>query len=147
MNKKQRYVIFIGCIIVAVMTLFPPYQGVEIRKGDNLTAFAGYRCIFVPPSAYVICKGLYGKDRAERWVGHNAGDTFVEEFTSHIDAQRLAAQMVAVVLITCGLAFVSSRGQALNIKFRIRRCAFCHYLPRDLCYIISQSPVTENSQT
>ena len=111
MNKKQRCVILIGCIIVAGMTLFPPYRGIQIKSGDNLTAFAGYHCIFAPPSTYVVCRRLYADDT--KWYYNNYGPRSYRDnpqaFISYIDAQRLTAQLVAVVLITFGLAVVFQR--------------------------------------
>ena len=108
MNKKQRCVILIGCIIVAGMTLFPPYRGVECRwhseQGDTLTRFIGYHFIYAPPSPEIVYEKLVGKpprDNKERF------ERF--EYTSHLDIERLATQIIAVVLITCGLAVVFQR--------------------------------------
>jgi hypothetical protein len=116
MNKKQRNVILIGCVLIAGMTLFPPYRGVDLHTGgpsndfyiskghteypqrDALTRFVGHRFIYTPPSPEAVYEKLYG-------VSPKKNKYFKSrEYTSHLDIERLSAQIVAVVLVTFGLA-------------------------------------------
>ena len=97
MNNKQQWVILIGCFIVVGMTVFPPHRGVVLQSsgllpngisvvpGDGQTRFIGYHFIWAPPDRR---KSIY---------------------RTQLDIERLAAQIVAVVLITCGLAVVFQR--------------------------------------
>ncbi len=111
MNKQQRFTILIGCLIIAAMSLFPPYQGVTLRSRtlskivpeDTLTRFVGYHFICIPPSPGIVYEKLYGRlsEQSKTFSKNN--------YTSHLDLERLAVQMVAVILITCGLAVVFQR--------------------------------------
>jgi hypothetical protein len=110
MNKKQRFIILIGCVLIAGMALFPPYRGVNVTgyipggtPGVVLTRFIGYRFIYAPPIPEIVYEKLHGKSPAyDKYFDK-------DEYTSQLDIERLTVQIVAVVLITCGLAVAFQR--------------------------------------
>ena len=97
------------------MTLFPPYQGVNLperlslkvrqvrSEKDLITRFIGYHFICIRPSQETVYEKMHGISPADdKYFNKN-------KYTSHLDIERLAVQIVAVVLITCGLAFAFQR--------------------------------------
>jgi len=108
-----RYVVLAGCVLIAAMVMFPPYQGVYRRSRTTTTRFMGYYSFFSPPDSKAVWEEIWDKswDRDfKAWVSEDGrpGRTWEdhhEYYTSHIDTDRLHAQLVAIVLITCGVAF------------------------------------------
>ncbi len=90
----QRIVLILGCVLIAIIVMFPPYFGTYVRDGDNLTRFIGYYPIIKPPAPSVVAtkmeleSGAYAPQR---------------RYHSQIDVDRLYAQIVGVVLLVVGL--------------------------------------------
>jgi len=98
--KRQQIIVLAGCLLVAGMALFPPYLGVALREGDNLTRFIGYYCILSPPGPRAVYEKLYGKPFVAGYYG-----PYESRYTSQIDMQRLAVQVIAILVVTTGLGF------------------------------------------
>jgi hypothetical protein len=99
--KRQQIIVLAGCLLVAVMALFPPYLGVALREGENLTRFIGYYCILSPPEPRAVYEKLYGKP----FESGPYSRPVESRYTSQIDMQRLAVQVIAILVVTTGLGF------------------------------------------
>lgn len=92
MNKKQKFIILVGVIVIAIMTLFPPFY-FKNRKGHKIGK-ATYGFILLPPQPIDVFLKLGVDDRRVAAVVLNI--------------YQLGAQIAAVVIITAGLVFVFS---------------------------------------
>jgi len=104
----SRYVILTGCVIVAAMVLFPPYEGVYLGTTGDHIAFMGYYSFFAPPDPKAVYERIQGQSLTEWSKWETTGFSVYRSqarYTCRLDSTRLTAQLAAIVLITCGLAF------------------------------------------
>jgi hypothetical protein len=96
MNKKQRIVVIVALVLVAVCGLFPPYEGEYPMKGDNLRAYIGYRFLFAPPSREQMMREIW-QDRFVDMKRHTY------RCRASIIVSRIYVQIVVIVTLTAGL--------------------------------------------
>lgn len=63
MNIKQKIVIAVATVLVALSGLFPPFEGEYRRQGDNLRKYIGYHSIFSPPSDVALHTTFFPDDK------------------------------------------------------------------------------------
>lgn len=87
MNGKQKTVLWIGVILVALMGLFPPWFVEGYSYTSNYRLILRYGPIFAPPRDEQLRAGLH---------------------RYHLDFSRLLAQQLTVVLVAAGLVLALS---------------------------------------
>ncbi len=60
MISPVKRVLVVGCVLVVVMCLFPPYYGTRLLEGDNIYRFVGYHFIASPPSIEAMYEAFVG---------------------------------------------------------------------------------------
>ena len=115
MNRKQRITVTIGIITFALASLFPPFTGIYLREGDDLTRFIGYHWIFSPlhPGTFVYKLTLEKLTLREVEEGYilipweDQTDEFKnnvrKNVTSKLDLKRWAVQSITILVIMGGL--------------------------------------------
>jgi hypothetical protein len=98
MNSAQKAILFIGCLIIAFMAVYPPWLYVE---PDEAPQPMGYSFIWKPPSqereAHLNVFGL-------------KIETDLEPLTANkIDVAKLLTQCAAVVAVSAGAALLLRR--------------------------------------
>jgi hypothetical protein len=138
MNKPQRVVVLVAVLVVAAMLLFPPWQYVELRQGDNLERSAGYALVFSPPSlknhAAIMDAYSVPKTRVDRFTNANNANVSISnmagrpaytptpepprvvpndvdesDYQVRLDTARLMIQCVVVIVLTIGACVALSR--------------------------------------
>ena len=98
MNRRQRVVILAGCLLLLLLGLFPPYEGVYLRGGgDNPEVFIGYHSISWAPSRSAALEKLLADT-----------DTAVEHVKVRIEMDRFWIGFVVCIVVTLGLVAVLS---------------------------------------
>ena len=113
--KRHQVVILLGCLIAAGMCLYPPMIGVQYGHRDEPERFIGYRRLDkerdeelpVRPQEVGEDIGMYNLRAAL-----STRYTPTSVLRSHLDTQRLAVQLVGVLILTFGLAFALRRNIA-----------------------------------
>jgi hypothetical protein len=93
-NRKQRIVILIGTILIALMLLFPPWVSRMVRPGVDTNA--GYGFLLDPSFRIKIDVGNLALNRDF--------NSFVQ-----IDTPRLFIQCLVVVILCAGTVFLFHR--------------------------------------
>jgi len=60
MSPVKR-VLVVGCVLIVVTCLFPPYYAVLVVEGDNRYAFVGWDWLILPPSKDTMYEAIYGR--------------------------------------------------------------------------------------
>lgn len=97
-----------GLLTAAVMCLYPPYYGVMVRDGDNLTEFVGYASVFSGPSKEKIASAFLSEGVA--WYSQK----WSSRFSSRIDSWRLICQLMLVGFVVGVLLLLFRPGKAVQ---------------------------------
>lgn len=97
--KRHQFVILLGCLVAAGMCLYPPMIGVQLREGDNLERFIGYYRLDKEPEYHAIRVAMFNTPHIQ--------DRGL--LSARLDTQRLAVQIVGVLIVTFGLGFALRR--------------------------------------
>ncbi len=100
MSKKQRVAVVIGAVLAICSALCVPYEGVYVRRGDNLRLYLGYGPFFDPPSRREVCQAIFPNDKY-----YDAEGTW-PYFSAEIITQRIWVELVAVGLVTLAATLV-----------------------------------------
>jgi threonine/homoserine efflux transporter RhtA len=101
MNKRQKTSVLFGVALVLLCGLYPPYEGVWTREGDDLTKYMGYSFLFAPPSQKQVYRAITGMP-----LSTSIPQSQLSHFSSNIVTSRVWLQVVTVVIAAAGLVFV-----------------------------------------
>ncbi len=91
MNKKQKTVVTAAVVLVIACGLFPPYEGEYRGYGHLRKTYAGYHCIFFPPSIEQL-QAAFGTWSSSRYL-----------FNARIIVSQVCLQVGILVIAAAGL--------------------------------------------
>lgn len=108
MNKKQQAAIWVGVAFVICAAIYVPYEGIFVRRGDNLRAYMGYRFFFDQPSKIEVFRAIWNKDLVRGEWGLDP----LANCNAQIVPERIWVVIGAIGLVT--LAGIASLGDKKN---------------------------------
>jgi hypothetical protein len=110
MNFRQKIIVGLGTLLILITGLYPPYEGVYIREGDNLKIFLGYHRFFDPPTPHQVA-ARFPEYNSRRRIGEIPKEL---KCRAYIDIKRAAFQIVIIILTTAGIVIILEQKRKKN---------------------------------
>lgn len=102
MNTKQKIVIGIAVVLVALSGLFPPFQGEYRGEDEHAKVYMGHWFLFSPPDGDDVYSAIYYEP---------ASMSDRRDCDSRIITSRVGVQMLTIIIISTGLVLILGGGQ------------------------------------